>query len=398
VAVCHLPAEQASPVGGAMELASTCWSASTCHESADRRRGVVVRRLGTSARVIRAGWQWAGTWQRIDTGRMADSARRASQSGSFGPALSACLRAATAAPSIHNSQPWLFRPRRTGVDVLVDRRRRLAVADPDGREMHVSVGAAVFNLRVAMLAAGSQPLVWLLPDPREPDLAATVVAGPAVPVPADVRALADAIPRRQTNRRPFWSMPVPDAVLDAMIAAARAEGACLVVVDSATRSRVLDLVRDADRRQRSDPRYRAELEKWTGPGRADGVPPQVYGPRPELAALPLRDFDLAHNTNGRVARFEPLPTLAVLYTAGDGRQDWLQAGQALERVLLTATVHRLATTPLTQAVEVPELRTLFDAPDERRVVQSIIRLGYAGAVPRTPRRPLADVLVPSHRR
>jgi hypothetical protein len=118
----------------------------------------------------------------------------------------------------------------------------------------------------------------------------------------------------------------------------------------------------------------------------------VFGPRPELAALPLRDFDLAHMTDRRVARFEAEPTLAVLYTFGDDRQDWLRAGQALERVLLTATVHSLAT-PLTQAVEVPQLRTLFDAPTERRVVQSIIRLGYAGAVPRTPRRPLADVLV-----
>jgi len=326
---------------------------------------------------------------------MAESGWFAGECGTLGPALSACVRAAIAAPSIHNSQPWLFRPRRTGVDVLVDRRRQLQVADPDGREMHVSVGAAVFNLRTAMLAQGRQPLLWLLPDPHEPELAATVMVGPAVPAPADIRALAGAIPGRQTNRRPFWSMPIPDAVLDVVVLAAHVEGASLVVVDLATRSAVTSLARDADRRQRSDPRYRAELAQWTtpGPGRAEGVPAEVFGPRPELAALPLRDFDLAHTTDRRVARFEAEPTLAVLYTFGDDRQDWLRAGQALQRVLLTAAVHSLATTPLTQAVEVSQLRALLDAPSERGVVQSIIRLGYAGRVPRTPRRPLADVLV-----
>jgi nitroreductase len=333
--------------------------------------------------------------RRIDTGGMAESAWLARESGTLGPALSACLRAAIGAPSVHNSQPWLFRPRRTGVDVLIDRRRQLKVADPDGREMHVSVGAALFNLRVAMLAEGRQPLVSLLPDPHEPDLAATVMVGPAVPAPADIRTLAEAIPRRQTNRRPFWSMPIPEAVLDAVVAAAHAEGGRLVVVDPATRSAVLSLARHADRQQRSDPGYRAELAQWTaaGPGRADGVPAEVFGPRPELAALPLRDYDRAHRTDRRVARFEAEPTLAVLYTFGDDRQDWLRAGQALERVLLTATVHGVATTPLTQAVEVSQLRKLVSASSERHVVQSIIRLGYAGRVARTPRRPLADVLV-----
>jgi nitroreductase len=326
---------------------------------------------------------------------MTESAWLTRDSGSPGRAMSACIQAAIAAPSIHNSQPWLFRPHGTAVDVLIDRRRHLKVADPDGREMHVSVGAALFNLRIAMLAAGRQPLVRLLADPDEPDLTATVTVGPAVRAPAEIRALAEAIPRRQTNRRPFGSTPIPEAIIDTVVAAARAEGGSLVVVDPGTRSAVLSLARNAEKQQRSDPRYRAELAEWTAadPGRTDGVPPEAFGPRPELAALPLRDFDLAHTSRRRVARFEADPTIALLYTVGDRPKDWLRAGQALERVLLTATVHGLATTPLTQAIEVPQLRQLFSTPEEQGVVQSIVRLGYAGRGPQVPRRPLAEVLV-----
>jgi nitroreductase len=330
---------------------------------------------------------------------MADSAWTSSSSGAPGAAIVACIRAAVAAPSIHNSQPWLFRARRDAIDVLVDRRRQLPVADPDGREMHVSVGAALCNLRIAMLAEGRQPRLRLFPEPDHPDLVATVTIGPATAASTDTHALAEAISRRRTNRRPFGSTPIPEPVLDAVVAAAHDEGGALVVVDPVTRSAVLSLARSAEKQLRSDARYRAELTEWTSPDphRGDGVPAAAFGPRPELAALPLRDFDLAHTTDRRVARFESDPTIAVLYTFGDTSQDWLQAGQALQRVLLTATVHGLATTLLTQVIEVPQLRHLFGTPDEPRVVQSILRLGYAGDSPRTPRRPLADVLIHDQR-
>jgi nitroreductase len=339
-------------------------------------------------------WPWSGPRPPINTGGMKDSAWRTGSDGVPGSAMTACLEAAIAAPSIHNSQPWLFRTRATTVEVLADVRRHLPATDPDRREMYVSVGAALLNLRIAMLAGGRQPVVRVLPDPDEPALAASVSVGPAVAVTPEVRDLADAIPCRQTNRRPFGSTPIPARILDMLVAAARAEAASLAVLDPPTRAAVLSLARSAEHQQRVDPRYRTELAEWTTAGRHrdDGVPPAAFGPRPELAALPLRDFDLAHTTDRRVARFEAEPTIAVLYTAGDGIRDWLGAGQALERVLLTATAHGVSSTPMTQAIEVPQLRQLLDAPDELNTVQSIIRLGYAGRGPRTPRRPLADVL------
>src|SRR5262245_55774431 len=71
--------------------------------------------------------------------------------GEPGPLLRECLEAAVAAPSIHNSQPWRFRVTALGVDVFADRDRGLHVIDPIGRELLISIGAAVFNLRASML-------------------------------------------------------------------------------------------------------------------------------------------------------------------------------------------------------------------------------------------------------
>ncbi|WP_027341529.1 Acg family FMN-binding oxidoreductase [Hamadaea tsunoensis] len=312
------------------------------------------------------------------------------------PELLPCLTAAIAAPSIHNTQPWRFRVRHNVVDVFADRGRQLAVLDPDGRALAVSVGAAVFNLRAALLAHGHLPVLTLLPDRGEPDLLARVVAGAAVAPPYAARRLAGAIPHRHSNRRPFASSRVPDSVADDLRAAAVAEGTRLLIADDPLGEGILSVVRTAENRRRDDPDYLVELAAWTGAerGRRDGVPPVAYAPRDPDERLPLRDFGLAHPVrHGWPAAGIDQPTVAVLYTDGDDLRAWLHAGQALERVLLTATAEGLQSTLMTQPLEYPELRALFEDSATNRIAQAIIRFGYGREAPASPRRPLAGFLI-----
>ncbi len=316
-----------------------------------------------------------------------------------GQLLPECLRAATAAPSVHNTQPWLFRPRGNGVDVLVDRRRQLRVLDHSGREMFVSVGAATFNLRVALRAHGWQAEAAVTPDPSEPDLAARVtLIRQEAAIPAAI-TLAEAIPHRHTNRRPFADTPVPPAVLAELADAATAESAVSLVADSALRNGVLSLTRTAENRMRRDRRYRDELANWTTPpgiGRRDGVPRQTFGPRDTNAALPLRDLAVGHGAPTAVVEFEPDPTVLLLFTGADTPADWVRAGMALQRLLLTATVRGLAATPLTQLTEVPPLRELLADTVAGRVAQTVLRIGYPlTRSVASPRRPVEEVLVPA---
>ena len=62
------------------------------------------------------------------------------------------------------------------------------------------------------------------------------------------------------------------------------------------------------------------------------------------------------------------------------------------RVLLAATVHGLAATPMSQPLEIPALRELVNDTGAGRCAQAILRLGYGR--PTTPTRcgPLAEVL------
>ena len=312
--------------------------------------------------------------------------------GRPGALIGECLAAAIAAPSVHNTQPWLFRLRDGGVDVYADRERQVPVIDPDGRELVISVGAAVFNLRVTMLALGRTPILLPLFQTRQPNRLVRVVPGNTRAVSPTATALAAQIPVRRSNRWPFTGQALPARLVDELSAAASAEGAVLRVAGRALSATVIDLVRTAEVLSCNDPAYLSELAAWTGDrDRADGVPAAVFGPRSGLLGLPLRDFGLARPGPRPVADFETKPTIALLY-AGDTPAQWLRAGQALQRVLLTAAVRGVAVSLMTQPLENPKLRKRLCGVAGRP--QVILRLGYAQrAVSGTPRRPLSDVVV-----
>src|SRR2546423_9704205 len=79
------------------------------------------------------------------------------------------------APSMHNSQPWRFTADGgSRLSLHADTSRRLAAADPDGREMMISCGAALFSVRLALRSLGYIPATSVLPEPGQPTLVARV--------------------------------------------------------------------------------------------------------------------------------------------------------------------------------------------------------------------------------
>ena len=149
------------------------------------------------------------------------------------------LRAGRAAPSVHNTQPWLFVAHPGRVDVWVDRRRVLPAADPDGRQWSISCGAAVFNLRLAMAQRGYRPATTLRPDPAEPDLLATVAAAESGRPERWQDVLYQGVYRRHTNRGRYRPVPAPRALSATLIAAAAAEGARLEEIGTRRQRQVL---------------------------------------------------------------------------------------------------------------------------------------------------------------
>jgi hypothetical protein len=156
----------------------------------------------------------------------------------------------------------------------------LSSADPHGRAAHIACGAALFNLRVAAAAAGLRPDIRLLPDPGQPLLLAEIRLTGRHQATSWERELKAAIPRRQTNQKPFSSRVVPPGIRAELGEAASLEGAALHFLDHGEAVRVLGLAAAAERDMLADPAYRAELARWVGdqPDRG-GIPDGALGPR-----------------------------------------------------------------------------------------------------------------------
>lgn len=314
--------------------------------------------------------------------------------------LRAAVAVAVLAPSTHNAQPWRFRLVDDDVvELRADRSRALPVADPEGRELVISCGAALLTLELALRHFGLAAGVDLLPDPADADLLARVTTeGPAV---TGDPALVAAIPLRRTHRRPFDPRDLPEPLLDTVISEAAADDAWAYVVTSvADRWFLGGLVEAGDRQQLADPSFREELAWWMRShfddakdgmrGYADGSFDPVSHVRPLL-----RSLDTGRATGARNRRLaEGSPAIVVLGTAGDTPRDWLVAGRALQRMLLRVTAAGVAAGFVNQPVQVPPLRErLARAVPHDGYPQLAVRLGYPLSVPPLePRRGVEEVL------
>jgi len=316
------------------------------------------------------------------------------------------LHYAVMAPSAHNTQPWLFDVHDDTVDLLADRSWALPVVDPNDRELVISCGAALLNLRVALRRFGySDQHVEILPDPDDRDVLARVRLVPVGPPGDDDVRLFDAIPRRRTTRKPFSDRLVDDAVIGTLVEEAQREAAWLAILGTEQRRAATRLVAEGDRVQMRDRRFRRELAACVHPNMSR----QLRGMRGysfglgDVASVGtphvLRSFDMG---KGRAAHDLELascsPLLAVLGTDDDSPAEWLRAGQAMERVLLRACAEGITASFLNQPIEVSQLRSrLADAIGRTgSSPQILLRMGYGPTVPRAPRTVLPAVL--THRR
>lgn len=318
--------------------------------------------------------------------------------------LAYCVRYAILAPSSHNTQPWHFALRGDQVELYADRTRSLPVVDPENRELMISCGAALANLRVAIRHFGYQGDVALCPQPNDADLIATVGLGHEYKPTCRDENLFRAITTRRTNRNAYENTPISLSLRCELNTACKSEVVWLTEsCEMEQKLAIAELVSEGDRRQMASAEFRAELSKWIRSAKAeshDGIPsyaqnvPKVLDFAAPMMARMIRTFDMGNFTAARDADLaHASATLVVLSTDADSPADWLASGMALEQVLLNARAAGVWASFLNQPIEIPELRkvlrNLMGCPGSPQI---LLRMGYGSECEPTPRRGLDDVL------
>lgn len=312
--------------------------------------------------------------------------------GTLAEKLKFLVSYAILAPSLHNSQPWKFVVRANEIDVLADLTRQLKVADSNARELYLSVGCALENLLTAATYFGLRTHINYFPNSGDDVHVATV----SFTEDGGVASLADqerfhAIVLRHTNRQAYANKPLTENDVQRLGASVNDSDVALQVSDDMHLKLGVDaLVVSADITQFADPDYREELNHWLQQGE--------FGHRwlisrmGQLATTYLASHHKPVKSEADIVLNAPL--LALITTTKDDRLAQLKAGQVFERVALQATTLNIGIQPLSQVVQVsnlkPELLRIFEA--STTYAQIVFRLGYTDiATWESPRKSVNDV-------
>lgn len=312
------------------------------------------------------------------------------------------MESAVRAPSVHNTQPWRWRFDGTRLHLYADADRLLAATDPLGRQLVISCGAMLGHVRTAFADRGWHTDTTRTPVPGREDHLAAIAFRPWADPPADIRGRASAIERRYSDRLPLRRPGHWTETLDVLRTLIAPHEVALDVLDDSARPRLAAASRRFGDLRSLDLLYETELDWWAGhSGATDGIPPTALVSDAEFDRVGVGRVFPSVPRSMRRAGLVDRSHLVVLTIAKSSVQQWLQAGEALSAVLLQCTAAGLATCALTNITELPPGRDLLgELIPHPGIPQVLIRIGTAPEVtepvPRTPRRPLDEILALSH--
>lgn len=282
-----------------------------------------------------------------------------------GPPTTQVVDFARRAPSLYNTQPWRWCATGNRLELHADRTRQLRVADPVGRGLVMSCGAALSHARVAAAVLG-WPARVLPGDDGDPDHLATLELRPGQATDEEHEAFR-LLQLRRTDQRRFTTWPVPAEKLEPLARTVdRAEVSAVPVSTNVDRLRLELIARQAHQLARVTPGYAEEQLPLT------------------VATDPS---DNLRSADGAL----------VLCAPDDGPRTWLLTGALLCRLWVRAMQDGLSVVPLSQPIEIEQargsLRTLLGLQGEPQLV---VRVGWQelgrSPLPPTSRRALAEVL------
>ncbi len=287
--------------------------------------------------------------------------------GSARQKLGHALKCATLAAPMDEWQPWQFRLVDDRVELVADASRAPETIDPDGRELMIQCGAALFHLKLALKRFGSLGRVELFPNLDRPGLVARVYCGYGRDGGAREVALFEAMCRGREPSASRGGAPVSESVLEMFQGAVAGEKAWLEFSQcESSRDRLLALAEPGGGmliagHAREAASGNSRVAQWTRP----------------LLTFIVRTGDSGKITveSGR-RRAEEMAVLAVIKTKTDDRQGWLAAGQATARVALQSRVSETALQVFDQACRSRHIREeLRTSIGHKGFAQAIIGFG-----------------------
>lgn len=319
------------------------------------------------------------------------------------------IKAATQAPSGHNSQPWWFEASDHSIVISPNLDRALPAVDSQHRELFISLGCALENLCTKATELHYQPQVSfsdegvITVDLQKSD---TVIPDP----------LATVIEKRQTNRSEYEDKNIDPVLLQSLMdrlykEVPETKGQVKLYAfakNTPPFETLTQAVLQGNTMQMGDPAFKSELLSWIrfnkkhSESTHDGLSYAVLGAPnlPRWVTEPIVKASLKAKTQNKtdLKKIQSSSHMVLLTTEKNDIATWIQTGRTLERFLLLLTQAGIAHAYLNQPCEVPEVNaSLREKLTENNVYpQILLRIGYAKPVAYSKRKDIKEVIKVKH--
>ena len=274
------------------------------------------------------------------------------------------LQYAILAPSTHNSQPWLFKVGESSCKIFYDRSKQILAADPIGRDLYVSFGCLLENMRIAAEYFRVFSRIRYLIDTEENLVAEMFFRNlGSLESNEEYRHLIDAIVKRVNARGIFKDGPISQELQKIIANLNDFNGIHPHLVSD--RQKILqlaELTAEGLKIAYKSSAFRREMAQWIHHSlsrKKDGIP--GYSLRMSLPVSfifpTLVNF---FNIGSQVAKLNYIsvssaPLIGIITTSENNRENWLNVGRIFERITLTLYVAGVKTSIFVASIEIGEL-------------------------------------------
>ena len=315
------------------------------------------------------------------------------------------IKAATQAPSGHNSQPWWFETTTHSIVISPNLDKALPAVDSQHRELFISLGCALENLCTKATELHYQTEVILSEEG-----VITVGLHKSNTVVSD--PLAAMIDKRQTNRSVYENRQIDPILLQRLIervyqgqaSTERQVKLYTFAKDTPPFETLTQAVLQGNTVQMGDPAFKSELLSWIrfnkkhAESTHDGLSYAVLGAPnlPRWVTEPIVKASLKAKTQNKtdLKKIQSSSHMVLLTTEKNDILTWIQIGRTLERFLLLLTQEGIAHAYLNQPCEVPEISATLreNLPIAHAYPQILLRLGYAQPMAYSKRKDIREVI------
>jgi hypothetical protein len=311
------------------------------------------------------------------------------------------VRSAVKAPSGHNTQPWLFAKEEDGICIIPDYSRSLPVADPEHRELFISLGCAAETAMKAARFYGYRPSLQIVASNKDCSILIALQRDDNIVQPE----LFSFINSRQTTRNLFDNKSIPGQDLETMKTTVSDAGLNILFFTGQNEIQHFShFIAEANVIQMGNPEFRNELIQWMrfsekeAMQKGDGLYAACSGVPSMgrlLGSLVLKNFVTAKSENKRLLKqLKKSAAIVLLTSSSDNAEDLIKTGMAFQCFALTATKLGLSHSFINSPCQITRVREkMMNEMGLAGVPQLLIRLGYSPKMHFSFRRRINDVIL-----